>query len=236
MMRFPDECDLRDRDGSSGWPHLSPDRRPAAPRLPAIDFARLVGARGWRRLPAAIRRRFGHHPGNDAGARYVGTMHEVECSAAGFLLAQFCRLLGTPLAPWRGSDIPVTIALQPDPASGGMVWERLYRYPGRAPIRVRSVKQLSPDGGLLECVGGGFGMRLAVFERGGALHFASLFYFWRIGGLTLRLPDLLTPGAAHVVHHELGGGRFRFIMTMRHKILGTTVRQDGVFRREGDET
>src|SRR5258708_3571468 len=129
MMRFQEERDLGER---------------------GIDFARLVGPRGWARLPAAIRRRFGH--ASPDAVRYIGTMHEVACSAAGFFLAQLCRLFGTPLAPWRGVDVPVAIALRPDPGSGGMVWERHYHYPGRRPIRVCSVKRLAPDGGLLECV------------------------------------------------------------------------------------
>jgi hypothetical protein len=213
---------------------------PASARAPLlapprpIDFARLVGREGWARLPEAIRRRFVQHPSAGVPLLYEGTMHAVACSWLGFLLAQFCRLIGTPVAPWPGRDVPVTIALTADAASGGIAWERLYRYRGHGPLLVRSVKQLAADGRLLECVGGGFGMRLAVFEAAGALNFRSLSYFWRGLGLTLTLPALLSPGIAHVVHQELGRGRFRFVMTIRHALFGTLFHQDGIFHAAGE--
>src|SRR5262249_18547003 len=140
--------------------------------------------------------------------------------------------LGTPFAPWPARNVPVAIALRHDPLSGGIVWERVYGYRDRA-VLVRSIKRSDGDG-LSECGGGGFGIRPAVYEAGGALPFRSLFYFRRLAGRTIRLPDALTPGTAHVIHQELGGGRFRFVMTIRHRLFGTTFHQDGVFQHVGD--
>src|SRR5262249_18721687 len=148
---------------------------------------------GWRRLAPPIRVRFAHAPGGRA-VRYRGVMHEVAGSRLGFALAQLCRLIGTPFAPWPGTDVETAIVLRDAPGRRGVVWEREYRYPGRAPALVRSTKRLARDGRLLECVGGGFGMRLAVYEAGGALNFRSTGYFWQLGGWQLPLPDLLTPG------------------------------------------
>ena len=93
-----------------------------------------------------------------------------------------------------------------------------------------------PDGwaGLVEMVGAGFGMTLEVFEEAGALHFVSRRYFWQLGRLRLGIPLLLTPGATEVVHRDLGGGRFRFTMTIDHPLLGRTFFQDGIFSSEGD--
>jgi hypothetical protein len=99
---------------------------------------------------------------------------------------------------------------------------------------VRSEKRMLAHGELLECVGGGFGMRLTVFEAEGALHFKSRGYFWRLGAWLVPLPALLTPGVAHVVHQDLGDGNFRFVMTIRHALLGTLFYQDGVFRQVED--
>ncbi len=197
------------------------------------DFERLVGVPGWRRLAGDIRRRFSEKPEPGQPIRYAGVMHAVQCSLLGLLLAQCCRLIGTPFAPYRGVDVPVGISLLYGGDAASIVWDREYRYAGRAPILVRSVKVSTPDG-LLECVGHGLGMRLAVFERDGALHFLSQRYFWRLGGWTLRLPHLLSPGAAHVVHTDLGGGRFRFTMDFRHPLFGSLFHQDGVFQREGE--
>ena len=40
------------------------------------------------------------------------------------------------------------------------------------------------------------------------------------------------PGDAHVLHEDLGNGRFRFAMTIRHRFFGMLFYQDGIFREE----
>ncbi len=207
-----------------------------APRgqIPAAkpDFAALLGAEAWRRLAPDIRRRFTAVPTVAQPIRYAGVMNQVECSGVGWLLAQICRIIGTPFAPHRGTDVPVAITLRSAPEDGAILWERDYRYAGRTPILVRSAKRVAADGGLLECVGAGFAMRLAVTEEAGALHFRCRRYVWRLGRREFRLPNLLSPGAAHVLHEDLGDGRFRFAMTIRHRLFGMLFHQDGIFREE----
>ena len=197
------------------------------------DFEQLVGRDGWLRLAPDIRARFTEKPKPGSPICYSGIMRRVDCSWAGLLLGHFCRLLGTPFAPFRGRDVPVAIVLRADPDDGAIIWEREYRYPDHPPVVVRSVKRTAPDGGLLECVGCGFGMRLAVYEADAALHFLSRRYFWSVGRRQFALPDLLSPGVAHVIHEDLGQGRFRFVMTIRNTLLGTLFYQEGVFQREG---
>ena len=82
------------------------------------DFEALVGAAAWGRLPCAVQSRF------DAAAHhrprvYPGVM-EVRASRFGRLIAQVCRLIGTPIAPWTGSGVPVSVLVWPA-ADGGMV-------------------------------------------------------------------------------------------------------------------
>src|SRR5215471_1039340 len=192
-----------------------------APAHKEIDFARLVGPLGWRRLPEPIRRRFAHAPSRGHEAHYSGTMHVVACSRFGFILAQLARLIRTPFAPFAGENIPVLITLRKSSDGHGIVWERVYHYPRHAPIKVCSTKRLASDGMLTECVGGGFGMRLYVYEEDRALHFLSHRYFLRIGGFEIGLPHFLSPGVVHVIHSDLGNDNFRFEMTFRHALLGT---------------
>ncbi len=207
------------------------DPAPAPKTHPEHDFSALVGAAGWARLAPAIRARFDAR----ATARpvtYKGQMEAVRCSRLGFLLAQLCRLVGTPLAPFQGEDVPITAHVFEAPDGSGIVWKRIYEFPGKTPIAVQSTKVFADNNQLLECVGGGFGMRLNVFEEDGKLHFLSTDYFWRLGRISIRLPHLLTPGRAHVIHTDEGAGRFRFTMTMVHPLLGEMFFQDGVFSDE----
>ncbi len=199
------------------------------------DVARALGRDAWLRLPSAVRRRFSGSKRPDKPQRYRGTMARVECSRLGWLLAQAARLIGTPLAPFAGSDVPVSVVVTAQPGGAGECWERTYAFPGRREIKVTSYKRIEADGGFVECVGGGFGMRLRLTERKGTLNFESTSYFWQVGRLRLPWPTLLSPGTAHVVHGDLGKGLFRFIITITHPLLGQMFHQDGVFHEEGED-
>lgn len=205
-------------EGVAGPVAISPGAAP-------LDFCKLLGPDAWAALPEAVRERFGVHARD---VLYRGRM-VVQASPFGWLVSQICRLIGTPLAPWTGVDVPVEVDVHMD-GRGGLVWARTYAFPGHAPVLVSSTKLMDARGGLLEVVRGGLGMALTATVEDAALHFHSRCYFVEVAGLRLRIPDLLTPGRAHVVHRDLGGGAFRFTMDFRHPWLGETLFQDGVFR------
>jgi hypothetical protein len=146
----------------------------------------------------------------------------------GWLCAQACRLLRSPLAPWPGEAVPVSVHVSRDPG-GGVRWERIYAYPGRAPLSIVSMKLAARDGTLLEVTRGGVGMRLSLGVEAGALVFRSSGYFWRIGLWLAPLPALLTPGCCTVVHRDLGSGRFHFSLSFRHPLAGETLVNAGDF-------
>jgi hypothetical protein len=193
-------------------------------------YRELLGEAAWGRLAPAVRLRFALKPAAGQAFRYEGVMEEVRCSRAGWLLAQLCRVIGTPLAPHRGRHVPTIVEVLPERRGGGLLWRRVYRFAGRAPVTVTSIKRPDGAGGLMEAVGGGFAMALEVFERGGRLHFVSNRYFWQLGPLRLPLPAALAPGVLHVIHGDEGGGRFRFTLSTVHPWLGETFYQDGVFQ------
>ena len=211
---------------------LGGQNRPIAATAPEIDFAKLVGRRGWSRLAPAIRRRFSAVHAIGKVVRYEGQMSEVSCSVVGWLFAQAGRLIGTPITPFAGRNVPTTVNVFRVPGNG-ICWQRIYRFSGRRAIVVSSVKRVSRTGRMMECAGAGIGMWLEVFEQSGALHFRSTSFFWKIGPWRLPLPGWLTPGTAHVIHTDRGGGRFRFTLSFRHPFLGTTFFQDGLFEDPG---
>ena len=197
-----------------------------APAALQPDFRRLVSEAAWAALPTRVRDRFDAHR---APRRYPGAM-DVRMNGLGWLFAHACRLIGTPLAPWPGAGVPVTVSVRPLP-SGAILWERTYAYPGRPGLTIASRKQAAPDGSLLEITRGGLGMRLTVtVETGGVLTFRSTAYFWRLGAVRLPIPLLLTPGRACVVHRDLGGGRFHFGLSFVHPLAGETFVNAGDFR------
>lgn len=180
------------------------------------------------RLHPAVQARFAHEPEPDCEVVYQGVMETVHCSPAGQLFAVTTRIIGNPLIAARGHDIAMTVRLGRRD-SGGVWWRRTYHLD--RPRTVTSVKREDAQGRLCEYVGFGFGMRLDVFARGGALHFVSTRYFWEIAGVQIPLPHLVTPGRTHVTHQEIGGGTFRFTIAMDHPWLGRTFYQTGLFAR-----
>lgn len=195
-------------------------------------YPSLLGAAAWRRLHPDIRRRFG---GRDAqrAVSYRGTMHEVWMSPAGILLAWLCRSIGTPLALYRGVDVPVTVQVYPDRRRGGMTWDRCYYFAGKKVNRVRSTKCIQPQAGLVELVGFGFGMYLNVTESAAAIHFRSTRFFWRLGRFKIPVPHILSPGTTTVVQTALDDGSFRFQLDVVHPLLGRVFRQAGSFVEVG---
>jgi hypothetical protein len=152
----------------------------------------------------------------------------VRASAFGRLIAPVCRLLGTPLAPWEGEAVPCRVDVWTD-AQGALVWDRTYAFEGRRPLMVSSRKILDRLGRLMEVIHGGLGMTLALSVEDRALHFRSTGYFFSLGALHVPIPGWLTPGRAHVVHEDLGQGRFRFTLRFAHPLAGETFFQSGVF-------
>ncbi|MDC7684979.1 DUF4166 domain-containing protein [Asticcacaulis sp. BYS171W] len=188
---------------------------------------RLMGA-DWHLLHPDVQQRFAHDPEPGHPKIYQGVMDIVACNTAGRLFAFLTRLIGNPLTSHTGQAVPAVVTLTAQ-AKGGVAWHRLYRFDGKAPCRVTSIKRADARGRLCEYVGFGFGMRLAVSVQDGALHFISEHYVWEIGGWQIPLPHLLTPGRTHVVHEPLNGGRFRFSLSMDHPWLGRTFYQTGIF-------
>ena len=190
-----------------------------------LDLAALVGAAGWARLPAAVRRRFGLGHG---AATYAGRM-ALRCSPAGRAFALLSRLFGSPLSGVTAAAVPTSVNVFDD-GRGGMVWERCFHTAGEhAPHVVRSTKQLGVGGGLLERTDGGLSMALKVFEEAGALVFESRRFALILGRLRVAVPALLTPGTCRVTHTDLGDGLFRFELDMVHPLWGHTFHQSGVF-------
>jgi hypothetical protein len=198
-------------------------------------YRHTLGDVAWARLKPEVRQRFSVRPAAEQCVRYAGVMERVELSWMGWLFAQVCRLIGTPLAPFRGTNVRMRIELVPDKELNGVAWHRIYHFgPGRI-FTVRSTKSKGSNGELIEHIGCGFSMRLKLSERGGDLVFTSTAYQFSIAARTFRIPALLTPGITTVTHEQIEGDHFRFSLSVDHPLLGTTIFQDGEFYSDVSE-
>jgi hypothetical protein len=193
-----------------------------------IDYRKLVGERDWNRLHPDIQKRFSLANAHRC-VTYGGVMYEVYLSFAGRLLAQLCRLIGTPLALYSERNVAMEVRVYPDRKLQGMTWDRFYYYAGKKLNRVRSTKCILPKAGMVEIVGFGFGMHLTVYEENQAIVFESKRFFWQLGGLKISIPSLLTPGKTIVKQQALNAGRFRFSLQVDHALLGRVFYQVGDF-------
>lgn len=202
-----------------------------AGREPRHGLQHVLGDTAWRRLPPAVRARFGEPV---VAVDYVGEFEVVGASWLGLALATFCRLIGTPVVPRTGINVPAIVHV--GPVGDGVAWHREYRWPRCEPCLVRSTKVIEADGSLVEKLPAKLCMPLRVYEQRGSLHFVSHGYYFEIGKrLRIPLPAWLSPGVTHVEHHDLEGGWFRFTMTVTHPVFGELFFQTGLFHADPKE-
>lgn len=189
----------------------------------------LLGDVAWRRLPAAVRTRFGEPV---LKVDYVGEFDVVRASIVGRIIAWLCTAIGTPVVPRTGERVPAIIHV--GPVDRGASWLREYRWPHGRTCQVNSTKVVSDDGTLIEELPAGLRMPLAVYQRRGVLHFVSKGYYFEFGLIKIPLPSWLSPGTTHVEHADESHGWFRFTMTVTHPLFGEVFYQTGRFRAAGD--
>jgi hypothetical protein len=195
-----------------------------------LRFRALLSDEDWAKLPLAIRRRFSKRVADGSTIIYVGEILESSMSRGGWLLAQACRLIGSPLPTARDANVPSVVTVTEDMSTGGQIWTRLYARRRTFPQVIHSSKRFAGPTGLEEYVGFGVGMALTIHVEEGALVFRSVGYFLQLCGRRIWLPAWMTPGTLSVTHAELADGRFLFKLEIVHPRLGLLIRQSGIFR------
>jgi Domain of unknown function (DUF4166) len=224
-MRIPDE--LR-RVSAKASPQS--DHGLADDSLGDLRFRALLSDAEWASLPPPVRRRFSKRLAGGRTAVYTGEILETRMTNVGWCLAQLARLIGGPLPTSREAKMPSVVTVTEDMATGGQIWTRLYARRNGFPQIIHSSKRFAGPTGIEEYLGRGFGMALGISVRNGALAFRSEHYFLQIFGRRLRLPRWLSPGEMIVTHVERGGGRFEFVLQVKHPRFGLMILQSAAFR------
>ncbi|MBO9711478.1 DUF4166 domain-containing protein [Sphingomonas sp.] len=195
----------------------------------AAPFRRLLGEARWVGLPEATRRRFARHVGAHACVSYVGEVAECRMSMLGWLLAQAGRLVGAPLPLSRDTGVAASVSVTGDIDGTAQYWTRQYGRAHGFPQVIHSAKRFAGPTGIEEYLGLGLGIALMLDVQDASLIFASDHYFWKLGGLRLRVPAWAAPGRLVIGHVDLGEGRFAFTLDLVHPWFGELVHQLALF-------
>ena len=209
--------------------HLPLPRPCAEARLYDARFRALIDPAAWERLPDQVKKRFTKRLRDGSIALYRGFVVTMEMSVAGWLLAQLCRLFGSPLPLCRSAGVPAVVAVSEDSAGGGQCWTRIYGRPEAFPQVIHSAKRFAGPTGLEEYLGRGLGMALRVEAFDAGISFVSDHYFLQISSRRFRLPQFLSPGVTRVTHRQIAGSAFLFELDLQHPLLGRLVHQQAMF-------
>ena len=150
-------------------------------------------------------------------------------SPIGWLLAQLCRLFGSPLPLSRKVGGSALVSVTEDSAGNGQCWTRIYGRESHFPQVIHSAKRFRGSTGLEEYLGRGLGMALRVEALSDGIAFVSDHYFLELLGRRMRMPALLSPGETRVSHRQIAGTSFIFGLELRHPLAGLLVRQQVLF-------
>ena len=196
-----------------------------------IRFRKLLGAKDWNALPAAVRARFSKRVKGGESTIYKGYVVRTEMNRAGRLFANLLRSVGAPLPLDRhNADAPAIVTVTEDADYKGQFWSRQYGNEHGFPQIIQSSKQFSGPTGLEEYIGYGIGMTLRLAVEGEALAFYSDSYFLRVMGKRLLLPKWVSKLALRVGHADHGDGWFEFSLELEHPWFGKLMDQRVMFR------
>lgn len=179
----------------------------------------------WALLPNALRRHYQLAEGQSS--RLQGTM-DIRYPAYLFPMVWLIHLFGG-LVLWRGEKVAVEVHKTTD--DGGILnWRRSMVYSDGKTDYFSSQMRYAVAHELVELIGFGFGIKLAVEVEAGDLLYRSKGHFWQWGRLNVDLPDWLLLGAAEIREHALSDDCFRLDFTIRHPVFGLSYCYQGEFR------
>lgn len=202
-------------------------RKAAGPYDPR--FRRLIGSEGWHSLPASVQRRFSKRVVDERVVLYPGVIRKARFSKVGWLFAQACRAVGSPLPLGRECGLPAAVSVMEDREGKGQFWTRTYARKDGFPQVIHSSKRFAGETGLEEHIGLGIGMALKVSAIDDGIAFRSDHYFVSVLGRRIKLPAWLSPGETLVKHRHVSDDSFIFSLELKHPLLGDLVYQEGLF-------
>ena len=183
----------------------------------------------WDELSHIVKRHYDITPGKNISLTLRGEMSEVYHSKIAKLFLLPGRIFGA-LVPYRGKNIPTIVK---NWTSGGndkaMFWYRTLHFPNKSPVIFQSRMEHLTDNEIIEYVKYGMGIRMALFEQDSSLVFKGLGYVWKIGDLTILIPNWMILGDAVIVEKAISEEALHLNFEIVHPVFGKTFSYTGIF-------
>jgi hypothetical protein len=183
----------------------------------------LLPADDWSQLPSIVQARFTRHLEPNETKLFAGSVIKTELSLIGRILSFMLRPLNI-IPAHHGASGSSTVIVTEGADGASQTYTRLYGRANGAAQIITSTKCFTSRG-LIEKLGFGLSMQLAITVEDRALVFSSTGYQWTVFGRTVTLPRWLSPGHARIEHRDLDGTTFRFALTLTHPWFGQLVEQ-----------
>jgi hypothetical protein len=183
----------------------------------------------WNKLDSIVKLHYDLKPGCNTELHLRGTMREVYHSKIGKLFLLPVRIFGA-LVPYKGSDIPTEVknwTSKDNPHA--MFWHRKLFFPNKHPVVFSSRMEHIHENEIIEYVNYGMGIRLRIYTQNKSLHFQSLGYTWKVGPVTLSIPNWATLGEAEIVEKAISDRELFVDFNMIHPLFGKTFSYSGSF-------
>ncbi|MCP4264023.1 MAG: DUF4166 domain-containing protein, partial [Candidatus Brocadiaceae bacterium] len=137
------------------------------------------------------------------------------------------------LVPYQGKEIPTEVKnWTTEDNLQAMFWYRTLFFPNRSPVIFRSRMEYIGGSEIIEYVKYGMGIRLHTYSKNNALYFRSMGYIWKIGPITLPIPNWMILGDAEIVEKSISDTEFFIDFKMIHPLFGKTFSYTGIFNIE----
>lgn len=187
-----------------------------------------IFAEQWDTLPPALKAHYANRPHTRDHVTVEGVL-DVEMHPLLRRLSWLIRLTGM-LTPYEGKAVPVTVHFRSEPDSDAFVFERVFRFPGRAPVTFRSRMISTRPHNVTEYMATGIGWRAHYDYHDGRVRLRHAGYAWRLLGIDIPLPMTWLAGRGDAWEEATGEDSFRMYMDLRHPLLGKLYSYGGSFR------
>ncbi len=160
-------------------------------------------------------------------ADYSIVKGELDITVSWFV-SLIARLTGM-LVPYSGKAVPVTVRFANGTDGKAFVFDRVFHYPARTPVRFRSQLEYVGGSELIEFMRFGFGWRCAYRWNGTQVMLEHRGYVWRIAGMRVPLPLHWILGRASAEETPEDSDSFSMATRLRHPWFGDTFAYYGRF-------